>query len=120
MEIKMIKPTDADYPLAMNLVPFAEKYKLIQIGDLVVVPLFQVIDAISEVKVDIVVHNGVECCPTCMKPIKGTFTKADLVNMLEEIKTGINYEFHDDGGYYADKDEVDAYIQQKINSLKEE
>lgn len=47
------------------------------------------------------------------------YTKDDLVAMLEEIKTGINYEFHDDGGYYADKDEVDIYIQQKINSLKE-
>lgn len=48
-----------------------------------------------------------------------TRLKADMVAMLEEIKTGINYEFHDDGGYYADKDEVDIYIQQKINSLKE-
>lgn len=38
--------------------------------------------------------------------------KADIDAMLEELKTGINYEFHDDGGYYADKDEVDAYIQQ--------
>jgi hypothetical protein len=38
--------------------------------------------------------------------------KANIDAMLEELKTGINYEFHDDGGYYADKDEVDAYIQQ--------
>lgn len=90
MEIKMIKPTDADYPLAMNLVPFAEKYELIKIDNLVVVPLFQVIDAISEVKADIVVHDGVECCPTCMKPIKGTFTKSDMVAMLTELKKEID------------------------------
>ena len=52
--------------------------------------------------------------------VKGSIPKADYENrlkanidaMLEELKTGINYEFHDDGGYYADKDEVDAYIQQ--------
>lgn len=47
-------------------------------------------------------------------------TRVDIVNMLEEIKTGINYEFHDDGGYYADKDEVDIYIQQRIDTLKGE
>jgi hypothetical protein len=45
--------------------------------------------------------------------------KAEMIAILEEIKTGINYEFHDDGGYYADKDEVDIYIQQKIDKLKE-
>jgi ribosome-associated toxin RatA of RatAB toxin-antitoxin module len=45
--------------------------------------------------------------------------KTDMVDMLEEIKNSIDYEFHDDGGYYADKDEVDVYIQQKINVLKE-
>ena len=46
--------------------------------------------------------------------------KADMVAILEEIKTGIDYKFHDDGGYYADKDEVDVYIQEKIDKLKVE
>ena len=131
MEIKMIKPTDANYPLAMNLVPFAEKYELMQIDNLVVVPLFQVIDAISEVKADIVVHDGVECCPTCMKPIKGTFTKADMVAMLEELKKEVEENLEDN---YSELDEIQGalragrlienvgcveIIQQKINSLKE-
>ncbi len=118
----MIKPTDADYPLAMNLVPFAEKYELMQIDNLVVVPLFQVIDAISEVKADIVVHDGVECCPTCMKPIKGTFTKSDMLAMLTEIqakieKTAKEEELIDKkwakGLHYSEE-----IIQQKIDKLK--
>jgi len=118
MEIKMIKPTDANYPLAMNLVPFAEKYELMQIDNLVVVPLFQVIDAISEVKADIVVHDGVECCPTCMKPIKGTFTKADMVAMLEEIHLEIEEKATDlcDDGWWLTYNDI---IQQKIDKLKE-
>ena len=125
MEIKMIKPTDVDYPLAMNLVPFAEKYKLIQIGDLVVVPLFQVIDAISEVKAYIVVHDGVECCPTCMKPIKGTFTKADMLAMLTELKSNIDElaSSYDVPNIYVEigmkeiENEIQDLIQQKINFL---
>ena len=125
MEIKMIKPTDADYPLAMNLVPFAEKYELMQIDNLVVVPLFQVIDAISEVKADIVVHDGVECCPTCMKPIKGTFTKADMVAMLEDLDLKIDemYEpqFSKEGmdGFYWAQGLFKALVQEEINALKE-
>jgi hypothetical protein len=124
MEIKMIKPTDVDYPLAMNLVPFAEKYDLMKIDNLVVVPLFQVIDAISEVKADIVVHDGVECCPTCMKPIKGTFTKSDMVAMLTELQTEIEELDLKDSflDYQRGAEETREYIanliQQKIDSLK--
>jgi hypothetical protein len=123
MEIKMIKPTDVDYPLAMNLVPFAEKYDLMKIDNLVVVPLFQVIDAISEVKADIVVHDGVECCPTCMKPIKGTFTKSDMVAMLTEIQLEIE-EVKTQNGFDKSWDravkECSKVIQQKIDALKGE
>ncbi len=86
MEIKMLKPTDADYPLCMNLVPFAEKYDLMQINNLVVVPLFQVFDAISKVKADIVVHDGVECCPTCMKPIKKAIQKAYIAEAINKVE----------------------------------
>jgi hypothetical protein len=119
MEIKMIKPTDVDYPLAMNLVPFAEKYDLMKIDNLVVVPLFQVIDAISEVKADIVVHDGVECCPTCMKPIKGTFTKSDMLAMLTEIQLKIQ-EYSGCSCSCSDGivDDIDDVIQQKIDALR--
>ena len=69
-EIHIIRPEDKDYPIAMNLVPFKEKYDLISIDGLVVVPLTQVLDAISEVKADVIERNGVKCCPTCLKPIE--------------------------------------------------
>ena len=47
MKFRVITPSDKDYPSAMRLVPFKEKYTLIGIDDLIVVPLFQVMDAIS-------------------------------------------------------------------------
>lgn len=68
-DIHNIRPEDKDYPLIMKLVPFSEKYNLISIDNVVCVPLFQVIDAISEIKPDIVRRNGIDCCPTCGKPI---------------------------------------------------
>ena len=67
--VRKIEPDDKDYPLAMKLVPFAEKYNLISIDGLTLVPLFEVIEAISLIKADIVRKNGVDCCPTCGKPI---------------------------------------------------
>ena len=67
--IHNVKPGDEDYPVIMELIPFKEKYHLININELIVVPLFEVFDTLSGIKPDIVLHNGVECCPTCMQPI---------------------------------------------------
>lgn len=70
--IHVIKVGDKDYPLVMELVPFAEKYNLLSINGLTVVPLCQVIDALSVIKADYIIRNGIKCCPTCMKPINGS------------------------------------------------
>ena len=67
--IHNVKPGDEDYPLVMELIPFKEKYHLISIDGIIVVPLFELIDTLSSVKPNIVLRNGVECCPTCMRPI---------------------------------------------------
>ena len=47
LNFRVITPSDKDYPSAMQLVPFKEKYVLFGIDDLIVVPLFQVMYAIS-------------------------------------------------------------------------
>ena len=47
LNFRVITPSDKDYPSAMQLVPLKEKYVLFGIDDLIVVPLFQVMDAIS-------------------------------------------------------------------------
>lgn len=70
MTITKLTDKDKDYPLIMCLVPNKEKYDLFSVDGMVVVPLFQVIDAISEVKADAIIRNGVKCCPTCMNPIE--------------------------------------------------
>lgn len=66
--IRMINTTDDDYPLIMRGLPNKEKYTLLGINDAVFVPLYQVIDEIIGIKANIIKRNGVECCPTCMKP----------------------------------------------------
>lgn len=120
MKIKLLRPTDVDYPIIMKLVPFADKYDLIEIDDLIVVPLLQVFDAISEVKADIDVRNGVECCPTCGKPIKDTFTKADMVAMLTEIQLEVHELWDYNADYIEGIHDSEMVIQQKINALKGE
>lgn len=75
IDVHFIKSNDKDYPtIPMALVPFRENYNLIslRVGDtkpLTVVPLFQVLDAISYPKADYIVIDGVKCCPTCRKPV---------------------------------------------------
>lgn len=55
--IHIIKAGDKDYPSVMELVPFAEKYDLLSINGVIVVPLFQVIDAISDIKADYIIRS---------------------------------------------------------------
>lgn len=127
MEIKLLRPTDVDYPIIMKLVPFADKYDLMKIDDLTVVPLLQVFDAISVVKADIDVKNGVECCPTCGKPIKDIFTKdeviamfKDLIDKIDNLYTEAKKNYRDGYTSYCEGvDDSRELIQQKINSLKE-
>ena len=74
-DIHLVQPNDKDYPtLMMKLVPNAEHYQLISMDGLILVPLNQVFDALSEIKADSIIRNGVECCPKCFKPLgeKGT------------------------------------------------
>lgn len=63
--IHIIRQTDDDYPLSMYLVPNKEQYDLISIDGLVVVPLVQVLNAISSVKADIIIRDGVKYCANC-------------------------------------------------------
>lgn len=75
IDVHFIESNDKDYPtIPMALVPFKENYNLIslRVGDtkpLTVVPLSQVLDAISYPKADYIVIDGVKCCPTCRKPV---------------------------------------------------
>ena len=64
-EIHLIKPIDADYPVCMELVENKERYSLISLDGLILVPLVQVIDAISGIKADVIVKNGKKICPNC-------------------------------------------------------
>jgi len=60
-----IRASDPDYPLEMMLVPNREQYALIELGGVVLVPLHQVIDALSSVKPNWVKRNGVKYCYNC-------------------------------------------------------
>ena len=68
-DVHNVNPEDKDYPITMKLVPFADKYSLISVEGLIVVPLIQVLDEISSVKADLIRRNGVDCCPKCGKPL---------------------------------------------------
>ena len=63
--VAIIEPSDKEYPLIMRTVKNYEQYSIIKIGDTYCVPLFQVIDAISEVKSDITIKNGTKYCSNC-------------------------------------------------------
>ena len=65
MNIHNVKETDTDYPLCMSLVDNKEKYDLISIDGLMLVPLVQVIDLMTSVKPDVVLRNGQKYCPNC-------------------------------------------------------
>jgi len=65
MNIHNVKETDADYPLCMLLVDNKEKYDLISMDGLMLVPLVQVIDLIASIKPDIVLRHGKKYCPNC-------------------------------------------------------
>jgi hypothetical protein len=91
--IRMISTTDDDYPLIMRDLPNKEKYQLLGINDAVFVPLYQVIDEITGIKADIIKRNGVECCPTCMKPItpqpcEDCISRAEALKAIEKEKQG--------------------------------
>ena len=69
LEVKMLKPTDEDYPsIVMKFVPFKEKYQLFKIDNLTVVPLVQVIDALS-IMPDYIVKDGIKYCPLCLQKL---------------------------------------------------
>ena len=65
INIKLLKPTDKDYPIIMNLVYNAEQYDLLMLDKLVYVPLYQVIDELIDIKPDVIIKNGKKICPNC-------------------------------------------------------
>lgn len=76
-KVHMVKENDEDYPtMQMLLVPYRHKYDLMSVDGLIVVPLHQVIDDISEPKADYILQDGVKYCPKCMKPIEAKGDKA--------------------------------------------
>lgn len=48
--IRFIKADDADFPEVMQYVPDKSRYTIAQIGDVLFVPLYQVIDKMQEPK----------------------------------------------------------------------
>lgn len=74
ISMHMISEGDADYPeFEMLLVEHKERYNLFSIDvngrGLVVVPLFQVIDAISSVKPNYTIKNGKKYCSNCWQEV---------------------------------------------------
>ena len=65
INIKLLKPTDENYPIIMNLVYNAEQYDLLMFDKLIFVPLYQVIDKLTDIKPDIIIKNGEKICPNC-------------------------------------------------------
>ena len=81
IDIHELKPTDKDYPtLIMRLVPKAEQYTLFSINGTTVVPLFQVIDAITVIKPDTIKRNGIEYCANCGAKIKTDEVSEDCIS----------------------------------------
>ncbi len=67
MDVQLLELNE--YPLIMKAVPFYKEIQLMKIGELTVVPLFQVIDRII-LEPDGKVHNGVKVCPKCWRPLE--------------------------------------------------
>lgn len=82
LKIRQLKPNDPDYPLAMRIVDNRERYNIIEIGDLVVVPLFQVLDAIASVKADYVTRDGIKRCPKCWHVIDDKDKPTDVIRVV--------------------------------------
>ena len=71
INIKLLKPTDKDYPIIMNLVYNAEQYDLLMLDKLIYVPLYQVIDELIDIKPDAIIKNGKKICPNCGAEMRG-------------------------------------------------
>ena len=65
INIKLLKPTDKNYPILMNLVYNAKQYDLLMLDNLILVPLYQVIDKLIDIKPDAIIKNGEKICPNC-------------------------------------------------------
>ena len=65
ISIKLLKPTDKNYPILMNLVYNAEQYDLLMLDNLILVPLYQVIDKLIDIKPDAIIKNVEKICPNC-------------------------------------------------------
>lgn len=69
--LKKLNPTDKEYPkLMMALVDNPERYDIYEGGGYDLVPLIQVLDALSGIKADEIVRNGKRICPNCGAEIK--------------------------------------------------
>lgn len=76
---RFIDESSPDYPIdEMLLVPNREQYHLLEFGNVIFVPLYQVIDEISSVKPNFVVRNGVKYCYNCGKKVDAKRTNADV------------------------------------------
>lgn len=71
MNMHNVRPGDQDYPLHMLLVEDREKYDLISVDGLVLIPLFQVVDKLMCVTPDVIIRNGKRICPNCGAKMKG-------------------------------------------------
>ena len=58
ISIKLLNPTDENYPIIMNLVYNAEQYDLLMLDNLILVPLYQVIDKLTDIKPDVIIRKG--------------------------------------------------------------
>ena len=65
ISIKLLNPTDENYPIIMNLVYNAEQYDLLMLDNLILVPLYQVIDKLTDIKPDVIIRKGKKICPNC-------------------------------------------------------
>ena len=79
MEIHLVKLTDKDYPLCMNLVDNKEKYDLVSMDNVMLIPLFQVIDILSGIKSDVIIRDGIKYCSNCgarmVEPLPESYIK---------------------------------------------
>lgn len=64
-KVKFLKPEDKEYPTPMFLVDNKERYDIIKLDGLDVVPLAQVIDKLTSVEPDVIIRKGKKICPNC-------------------------------------------------------
>ena len=120
LEVKMLNPTDEDYPSnVMKFVPFKEKYQLFKISHLTVVPLVQVIDALS-IMPDYIVKDGIKYCPLCLQELGEKYKGEGQIDALEKIKAdllNLEFNFHYD---WATTKHIIEIIDKHISELKGE